>query len=407
MSFDFFGFDMRLLSGIRAAGYENPTLVQRKAIPAVLEGSDVMGLAQTGTGKSAAFVLPVLQRLLSDDAGKKGPVRVLVLTPTRELALQIHETFIVLGKQTGIRSAAVHGGVGFGRQLKDIKKVTVVTACPGRLLDLMERGEVDLTNVDTLVLDEADRMLDMGFLTDVQRVLDALPARRQNLMFSATMPETIAEFSTKILNDPVVVKVAHTVPADGVDHVCCPVPVHLKQSFLKALLDETEFQSVLIFVRTKRWAGRLAQRLMKSGFRAVDLHGDLSQSKRRRALDGFKNGEFNVLVATDLAARGIDCSGISHVINYDMPDTVEIYVHRIGRTGRVDRKGVAFTFVAVEDQIKMEEIEDALGSSLKLHYLDSFNYSAPKTDFSAVDKSGAAARQKGPRSKAGKSFSKK
>ncbi|WP_051249630.1 DEAD/DEAH box helicase [Maridesulfovibrio zosterae] len=407
MSFESFGFDMRLNAGIRAEGYDFPTPVQSKAIPAVLDGRDVMGLAQTGTGKSAAFVLPILQRLLDSDADKRGPVRVLVLTPTRELALQVHETFIALGRQTGIRSAAIYGGVGIGKQAKDIKKVTVVTACPGRLLDLLERGEVDLSAVDTLVLDEADRMLDMGFLDEVQKILDILPKERQNLMFSATMPDLIAAMSKDILHNPFIVKVAPTAPAEGVKHLSCPVAIHLKQDFLKVLLEEIDYKSVLVFVRTKRWARRLAQRLMNCGMQAIDLHGDLSQSKRQKALDGFKNGDFNVLVATDLAARGIDCSDISHVINYDMPDTVEIYIHRVGRTGRINRKGIAYTFVADEDRAKLAEIEEDLGHSLPVYYLDIFNYNAPKTDFSDTDKKPYNAHKKGHFPKNKSKFSKR
>ncbi|NDV25701.1 DEAD/DEAH box helicase [Desulfovibrio sp. JC010] len=385
MGFDQFNFDMRLVSGIRSVGYEEPTPVQLKAVPAVLAGRDVMGLAQTGTGKTAAFVLPVLQRLLDGEAEKRGPVRVLVLSPTRELALQTHESFIELGRQTGIRSAAVYGGAGIGKQAKEVKKVTVVNATPGRLLDLLERGDLDLSQVDTLVLDEADRMLDMGFMDEVANILEKLPAKRQNLMFSATMPDEIDKLSKNILHDPEVIRVAVTVSADGVFHYSCPVPLHLKQSFLKVLLNEIEFSRVLVFVRTKRWARRLAQRLVKSGLSAADLHGDLSQSKRNRTLSGFKFGDFKVLVATDLAARGIDCSNISHVINYDMPDNVEIFVHRTGRTGRADAKGTAYTFVADEDKTRLAEIEEALGYGLELFYLDKFNYNAPKPDFIPAD----------------------
>ncbi|WP_415713613.1 DEAD/DEAH box helicase [Maridesulfovibrio sp.] len=385
MSFDQFKFDMRLVSGIRSAGYEVPTPVQLRAIPVVLQGRDVMGLAQTGTGKTAAFVLPVLQRLLNAGAEKRGPARVLVLSPTRELALQTHEAFIELGRQTGIRSAAVYGGAGIGRQAKEVKKVTVVNATPGRLLDLHERGEIDLSQVDTLILDEADRMLDMGFMDEVEKILGILPASRQNLMFSATMPDEISRLSQNILRDPEVVRVAVTVSADGVSHYSCPVPLHLKQSFLKVLLKEIEFERVLVFVRTKRWARRLALRLIKGGLAAADLHGDLSQSKRNRTLSGFKFGDFKVLVATDLAARGIDCSNISHVINYDMPDNVEIFIHRTGRTGRAETKGIAYTFVADEDRTRLTEIEESLGYGLELFYLDKFNYSAPKPDFSVSE----------------------
>lgn len=376
---------MRLVSGIRSAGYEEPTPVQLKAIPAVLAGRDVMGLAQTGTGKTAAFVLPVLQRLLDEEAEKRGPVRVLILSPTRELALQTHESFIELGRQTGIRSAAVYGGAGISKQAKEAKKVTVVNATPGRLLDLLERDEIDFSQVDTLILDEADRMLDMGFMDEVTKILAKLPAERQNLMFSATMPEEINTLSKTILHDPEIVRVAVTVSADGVSQYSCPVPLHLKQSFLKVLLKEIEFERVLVFVRTKRWARRLAQRLAKGGLPAADLHGDLSQSKRNRTLNGFKFGDFTVLVATDLAARGIDCSNISHVINYDMPDNVEIFVHRTGRTGRADSKGTAYTFVADEDKTRLAEIEESLGYGLELFYMDKFNYNAPKLDFSSTE----------------------
>lgn len=394
MSFDQFQFDMRLVSGIRSAGYEIPTPVQLKTIPSVLQGRDVMGLAQTGTGKTAAFALPVLQRLLDQEAPKRGPVRVLILSPTRELAMQTHETFIELGRQTGIRSAAVYGGAGIGKQAKEVKKASVVNATPGRLLDLLERGEIDLSQVDTLILDEADHMLDMGFMDEVNKILAQLPDKRQNLMFSATMPDQINTLSKTILNDPEVVRVAVTVSADGVKHFCCPVPLYLKQSFLKNLLMEIFYERVLVFVRTKRWARRLAQRLIKDGLTAADLHGDLSQSKRNRALEGFKSGEFTVLVATDLAARGIDCSNVTHVINYDMPDNVEIFVHRTGRTGRADAKGIAYTFVANEEKARLAEIEEGLGCGLELFYLDQFNYNAPKSDFtsSVPDKEGRKKR---------------
>lgn len=273
---------MRLLSGIRAAGYDKPTPVQSGVMPSVLKGLDVMGLARTGTGKTAAFVLPLLQRLLADNADKRGPVRVLVLEPTRELAMQTHETFFTLGRQTGIRCAAVYGGAGLVGQAREVKKVTVVTACPGRLLDLMQRGEIDLSSVQILVLDEADRMLDMGFMTDVRKIFEHLPQNRQNLMFSATMPDEIAEVAGDILNEPEIVRIDRTAAAVNVEQMCCPVPLHLKQDFLQQLLKGIDFQRVLVFVRTKRWARRLAQRLARSGFKAIDLHGDLSPGRRKK-----------------------------------------------------------------------------------------------------------------------------
>lgn len=376
MNFDSFSFDERIRSGIRACGYVSPTPIQARAIPDVLAGSDVLGLAQTGTGKTAAFVLPILQRLINADAPKTGPLRVLVLAPTRELALQIHETFVSLGKQTGIRSAAVFGGVGVVPQVKALARATVCVACPGRLIDLLNRGDADLSKVDTLVLDEADRMFDMGFLPDLRRIINRLPRERQNLLFSATMPKEIRSLADGVLRNPVNVQVDNNAPAKTVSHALYPVASHLKSNLLEALLRDTEHDCVLVFTRTKHRAKSLARKLEGRGWAATSLQGNLSQNRRQEALDGFRRGTYRVMVATDIAARGIDCEHISHVINFDLPDTAETYTHRIGRTGRAERLGAALTLVTGEDEIQVRAIERILGSRIERRRLNGFNYDA-------------------------------
>lgn len=397
-----FNFSKPIQAGIITAGYQTPTPIQSRAIPPVLEGRDVMGLAQTGTGKTAAFALPILERLLSDNARKRGPARVLVLAPTRELALQIHESFITLGKQTGFRSAAVFGGVGFNPQVKALRNASIIVACPGRLLDMMDRGAANLKHIDTLVLDEADRMLDMGFLPDIKRILARLPEERQNLLFSATMPRDIRRLSDDLLTDPVEVQVANTRPADTVKHALYPIPQHLKSKLLLALLKRTEHESVLVFTRTKHKAKYLADRLNKKGFSATSLQGNLSQGKRQQALDGFKNKKYKIMVATDIAARGIDCSCISHVINYDMPDSVETYTHRIGRTGRAEATGEALTFLCVEDQHLVRHIERALGKKIDRKMLSQFDYSDTNKPSKAAPQARARKRNTGDANNSGK-----
>ncbi len=378
MSFEDFDFDQRISAGIRSCGYDTPTPIQTQAIPSVLKGRDVMGLAMTGSGKTAAFVLPILQRIIDAHVSGKGPARVLVLAPTRELALQIHDTFVDLGRQTGIRSAAVFGGVGVTPQVKALRKATVVVACPGRLLDLINRGDADMSQINTLVLDEADRMLDMGFLPDIKRILGNLPKKRQNLLFSATMPNDIRKLSRQILSDPAEVQVDRSAPAQSVSHVLYPVAQHLKGKLLNSLLESIDYKSVLIFTRTKHKARSLGQQLDRKGYSATFLQGNLSQSRRQKALDGFRNGDFKIMVATDIAARGIDCSSISHVINFDMPDTAETYTHRIGRTGRAGRTGEALTLATDADAQMIRDIERVLGSKIKRIMLDDFDYKASK-----------------------------
>ncbi|MFH1028946.1 MAG: DEAD/DEAH box helicase, partial [Pseudomonadota bacterium] len=342
---------------------------------AVLQGRDVMGLAQTGTGKTAAFALPILQRL-SD--GHKGRVRALVVAPTRELAEQIHESFGALGRQTGLKSVTVYGGVNVNPQIQKLKNgVDVVVACPGRLLDHISQGTIDPSHLEVLVLDEADQMFDMGFLPDIRRILKHVPSKRQTLLFSATMPPDINKLASEVLTDPVTVKVGNTAPPVTVSHAIYPVEQHLKTALLLELLQHTDTESVLIFTRTKHRAKRLGEQLEKTGYKAASLQGNLSQNRRQAALDGFRDGTHQILVATDIAARGIDVSQISHVINYDIPDTPEAYVHRIGRTGRAAKSGDAFTMVSHEDEAMVRTIEKKLGAPLERRTVIEFDYTVP------------------------------
>ncbi len=375
MTFRDFPFDPSIQSGLRRVGFETPTPIQGEAIGPALEGRNVLGLAQTGTGKTAAFALPILQRLLR---GPKGRVRALVLAPTRELAEQIHEAFRDLGRDTQLRSASVYGGVGMLEQRKAFAgRSEIVVACPGRLLDHMGRRQADLSSIEILVLDEADRMLDMGFLPDIRRILARLPAGRQTLMFSATMPAPIAGLVREWMRDPVTIEVAHTVPLTTVAHAVYPVRDHRKSALLLALLDRIEGGSILVFTRTKHGAHRLAARVAAAGHSSAQLQGNLSQGQRRQALEGFRSGRYRVLVATDIAARGLDISDISHVINYDMPDTVEAYVHRIGRTGRAAKTGDAFTLVAGQDEPMIRRIERSMGRLIERRTVEGFDYGAP------------------------------
>lgn len=374
MTFDAFSFDRRICAGINDCGYADPTPIQARVIPEVLAGKDVMGLARTGTGKTAAFALPILQKLMQKKSSRTGPVRVLVLAPTRELAQQIHQNFIALGKQTGMRSAAVYGGVGIQPQMKAVRNASIVTACPGRLLDLIDRGAVSLKHVDTLVLDEADRMMDMGFMPDIRRILSHLPAERQNLLFSATMPKEIERIAETILVDPVTVRVKVDSPIKTVSHDFYPVHQQQKTGLLEAMLKSMEYAGVLIFTRTKHKAAKLARILQNQGHKVASLQGDMSQSRRRQALDGFRKGTYKIMVATDIAARGIDCDHISHVINYDVPDTAETYTHRIGRTGRAGRTGCALSLITGEDTKLIRAVEHMLKQRIQKTRLEGFEY---------------------------------
>jgi ATP-dependent RNA helicase RhlE len=374
VNFEAFNLHPRIAAGVQSLGYEQPTPIQKQAIPPILQGKDVLGLAQTGTGKTAAFALPILQRLME---GPRGRVRALIVAPTRELAEQIHTAITELGRETKTRSVAIYGGVGMTPQVQKLQRgAEIVVACPGRLLDHLGQGTISLEHLEVLVLDEADRMCDMGFLPDVRKILKHVPEKRQTLFFSATMPEDIRKLSQEILNRPVTVQVGHTAPVETVTHALYPVRHHLKTALLMALLRQTDTGSVLVFTRTKHRAKRVGQQLEKSGFRAASLQGNLSQNKRQAALDGFRDGRFQILVATDIAARGIDVSRISHVINYDMPDTVDAYTHRIGRTGRAERTGDAFTLVTDEDADMVRSIERVLGTKLERRTLAGFDYNA-------------------------------
>ncbi|GAB4490165.1 MAG: DEAD/DEAH box helicase [Thermodesulfovibrionales bacterium] len=380
MNFQDFQLHPLVAAGVAAAGYAEPTPIQRKAIPAVLKGRDVMGLAQTGTGKTAAFALPILNRLMQ---GGRRHVRALVIAPTRELAEQINESISGLGRKTGLKSATVYGGVGMQPQVEKLRRgVEVVVACPGRLLDHIGQKTIDLSRLEVLVLDEADHMFDMGFLPDIRRILKQLPSNRQTLLFSATMPDEIRSLARDVLREPVTVQVDTNAPAVTVSHALYPVSQHLKTPLLLELLRRTDTESVLIFTRTKHRAKRLGEQLVRNGYRAASLQGNLSQARRQAAMNGFRSGAFQILVATDIAARGIDVSQISHVINYDIPDTTDAYIHRIGRTGRAANAGDAYTMVTNEDMDTVRAIERVLGKPIERRKVDGFDYSAaaPKRD---------------------------
>jgi len=329
-------------------------------------------LAQTGTGKTAAFVLPMLQRL---SRGPRGVVRGLIVAPTRELAEQIHQDIVKLDRDTNVRSVAIYGGVSKGPQIKALRRgVEIVVACPGRLLDHVQAGAADLSKVEILVLDEADRMCDMGFLPDIRRILRRVPERRQTLFFSATMPRDIRALADSILKTPQTVQIGTTAPVETVSHALYPVPEDRRKELLVSLLERTSTGRVLVFTRTKHRARSLAIHLKKHGRRAAALQGNMSQNQRQQAINGFRSGKIDVLVATDIAARGIDVSGISHVIYYDMPNTVDAYTHRIGRTGRAERTGEAITLAVRSDVMMVRQIEKALESPLDRRRLPDFDY---------------------------------
>ncbi len=401
MSFTTFNLKPELMKQIASEGYTTPTPIQKQAIPAVLSGQDVMGLAQTGTGKTAAFVLPILQKLMD---GSRGKVRALMIAPTRELAEQINETIKALGKNTGLHSMTIYGGVGMKGQISKLKQgVDIIVACPGRLLDHIQGYTVNLKHIEILVLDEADQMFDMGFLPNIKQILHSLPDKRQTLLFSATMPPEIRRLTQAILKNPLTLEVAHTKPVEAITHAVYPVNSHLKTDLLLALLKKTPTQLVLIFTRTKHRAKSLDKILQKEGYRASSLQGNLSQAKRQAALNGFKDGTFDIMVATDIAARGIDVSLVSHVINYDLPDTTEAYTHRTGRTGRASRTGDAFSLVCpdiADDRSMLKQIEQKLGGPVTSLTLEGFNYSAsnsaiPKAAFARAYE-GSPQRKKKP-----------
>jgi len=377
LNFETFNFHPSVAAGVAAEGYETPTPIQARAIPRIFKGRDIMGLAQTGTGKTAAFVLPILNRLVQK---KYGCVRALIIAPTRELAEQIHQAIESLGRKTGIRSVAVYGGVGINPQIQKLKRADIVVACPGRLLDHIGRHSIDLSQLEVLVLDEADQMLDMGFIPDIRRILKNIPIKRQTLVFSATMPPEIRRLAGDVLRNPDTVQVGITAPADTVSHALYPVTQQLKTALLLKLLGNTHTRRVLVFTRTKHRAKSLGKKLVAAGYRSASLQGNLSQTRRQAALDGFRDGKYQILVATDIAARGIDVTKISHVINYDIPSTPEAYIHRIGRTGRATRSGEAFTLVTGEDKDMVRAINRIIGSKIEQRILSTFDYGSPMPD---------------------------
>ena len=377
MNFDDFKLHPTINANVHAAGYETPTPIQSQTIELAMAGRDLIGLAQTGTGKTAAFALPIIHRLLTVKAGRHHP-RVLVVAPTRELAEQIKDTFVQFSKGTNLCIAAIYGGVALKPQLKALRGgLDIVVACPGRLLDHVRERTIDLSFVEVLVLDEADQMFDMGFLPDIRRILKAVPSKRQSLLFSATMPSDIHVLAAEALTDPQTVQIDTVKPTETVSHGIYPVESHLKLPLLFEVLKNTDTQSVLIFVAAKHRAKRIGEKLIEAGYKATSLQGNLSQGRRQEAITGFRNGTYQLMVATDVAARGIDIADISHVINFDMPTTLDFYTHRIGRTGRAAKTGDAFTFVTPEDYDMVQAIEKVLNAKIPRFYVDGFDYKAP------------------------------
>jgi ATP-dependent RNA helicase RhlE len=373
LPFSSFGLDPLLLRGVRELGFTRPTPIQEQSIPPAVTGRDVLACAVTGSGKTAAFGLPILNRLIGKP---RRTTRALILTPTRELCAQIDAHLQELAVHTPVTSAAVFGGVGMGPQEHAFRSgVDVIVATPGRLLDHFRHPYAGLKGLEVLVLDEADRMLDMGFLPDIKRVLRHLPAKRQTLFFSATMPAPIVALTRELLHHPVTINLdRQTLPPVGITQAAYPVDAKLKPALLLALLRRGDMTSALVFTRTKHRANRLADWLVRQGVRAARIHGNRSQTQRTQALEGFKAGRYDVLVATDIAARGIDVVALGHVVNFDVPGASEDYIHRVGRTGRAELTGEAFTFVAPEDELGLRAIERAIGKPLPRVLLPDFDY---------------------------------
>lgn len=360
MSFSDLGLSNELLRAIEEQNYPHPTPIQEKVIPVILSGRDVMGGAQTGTGKTAAFALPMLDLISKKKAqSNSGHVRALILTPTRELAVQVHESLETYGKYLSLSSTVVFGGVKAERQIGRLKRgVDMVVATPGRLLDLVQQRCVDLSKVDIFILDEADRMLDMGFIHDVKKIMALLPKNRQNLLFSATHSPEIKALCDRLLNAPVLIEVARrNTTAESVEQIVHPVDRERKRELLSYLIGSKNWKQVLVFTRTKHGADRLSKQLVQDGLKSIAIHGNKSQAARTKALDAFKIGEVRVLVATDVAARGIDIENLPHVINFDLPNVPEDYVHRIGRTGRAGNGGQALSLVCIDEKNFLQDIE--------------------------------------------------
>jgi ATP-dependent RNA helicase RhlE len=365
------GLSPKVIDGVRAAGYAEPTAIQLRAIPLILEGRDVIGSAQTGTGKTAAFALPMISRL-----GQRGGLRALVLEPTRELAAQVETAIRDYARFTNLRTVVVYGGTGYGRQDQALRQgADIVVATPGRLLDQLQRRMLRLDQIQLLVLDEADRMLDMGFMPDVRKIVERCPRTRQTMLFSATVPPEIEQLCRWALRNPQAIEIGQRrLPAETVTHALYPVDVAQKQDLLEELLRRTDYDQVLIFCRTKNGADRVARKLHQQDHAVAVLHSSRTQREREEALNGFRNGRYEVMVATDIAARGIDVQQISHVINFDVPHHPEDYVHRIGRTGRAQSVGDAFTIMTAEDLQEVASIEHFIGQKIPRVKLEGFNY---------------------------------
>ncbi len=382
MSFAQFGLNSSILSAVEKAGYSKPTPVQESCIPMVKEGRDLIGIAQTGTGKTAAFVLPLIDRLLREmEAKEVNEIRHLILAPTRELAIQIKDAVIEFGLAAGIRVSAIYGGVEEVSQIRRLKQgVHFVVATPGRLIDLMDKQQLDFQHLDCLVLDEADRMLHMGFLSDIEKIIGELPKRRQTLMFSATLPREVEMLAKRFQYQPKTVEIdRRSDAADTVDQIVYEVPEHLKAKLLAKLLGGSGFERVLVFVKLKEGVNLLTNYLKGEKINAVKLHSGRNQDQRSKALDDFKKGKANVLVATDIVARGIDIEGVTHVINFDFPVNPEDYIHRIGRTGRAETQGQALSLVPEHDKNLLDRVELFIAQRLKRRKIKDFDYREPRS----------------------------
>jgi ATP-dependent RNA helicase RhlE len=370
VTFEQFTFHPQVKAGIVACGYTTPTTIQAKTIPPILQGRDVLGLAQTGTGKTAAFVLPILQHLLNRPRGRLGA---LIISPTRELSEQTNQSIRALGYKTGLRSLTLYGGVSLQPQIRGLREgAEIAVVCPGRLLDLMGQNKININSIEIVVLDEADRMFDMGFLPNIRRILKELPKNRQTLLFSATMPDEIRGLAAEMLHNPETVEIGIGRPLETVSHSVYPVHQTKKTELLLTLLRTNGSGQVLVFTRTKHRAKKLSEQLIHAGVSATSLQGNLSQPQRLEAMNRFRSGKAKVMVATDIAARGIDVSQVTHVINYDIPDTADAYTHRTGRTGRMERLGEAYSLITPEDVSMVHTIERLLGKRLERRNLDSF-----------------------------------
>ncbi len=376
MPFKTFGLSDPLVQGILATGYTAPTEIQSQAIPIAVDGRDIIGCAQTGTGKTAAFVLPILNRLGHEKAGRKKGIRSLILTPTRELAVQIEQSILGYGRFLSLRTLAIYGGVSIEKQLSTLRHgIDIVVATPGRLLDHMQRGSISFKAIEVLVLDEADRMLDMGFIKDVRRIVAALPTERQTMLFSATISPEIKSLSAGMQKSPKMIQIGRPQnPVEAITQHVYPVEKQQKIDLLLHMLKNDPMYSVLVFSRTKHGADKIKRRLERAGIISVAIHSGRSQNQRQQALDGFKSGKYQVMVATDIAARGIDVSGISHVINFDVPAFAEDYVHRIGRTGRAAATGDAITFVSQDERKYLQQIEKFIGRKFSPKDCPEFTY---------------------------------